>query len=508
MEDCAIKCSLCSRSYNKERKVISLVNCGHIVCSCCLEEIRQKKQCGLCKANFIDFNLSNNHLIQLYNRLCFLSAIGPYAKLQMYYCVNCAELILEFDRHQKLHADHEIISFDQLKEKISTLKNDFYSKITKTNNVTEYIATVKKKLLNEEFKCKLYKHLTDGVVSQMIDCFADIQKEKVLMKIKNSICGIEEKIISNNLNNRHIFDDYTGLLYQSYKYIVNVKEKSIKKLVTYIKNTKKIIVYSFEENISEIFEISELPFKFFKLSHSIEYHSSSKSVFISGGKQDNFIYSDASKITWMFNLNKKSLTKLFETPVGISQHRAVFVHNFYYIIGGYDYTDYFNQIYKINMNPITNYEIKQSCRMNIPRSSFGVAVVDQSIIYVFFGESYGKYLNSIEIINTNKQSNFSILIEIKKDSLRLKDIGVCYKDSLSSFLIIGGQISDNNQNHKLFKIEIENFSVTEKQGGKLIVDNHFVSLGQEYNEICGLLSNDRISEDDTQIFLYDSKFDK
>ena len=507
MEDNGFRCSVCSQSYNIERKVVTL-NCGHYICSFCSTNNLYNKICLLCKSLISDLNLDNDYLIELFNKIYF-SDNFKNTKVAFNYCINCNEIIFQTGSHQINFPNHKMINIEQLKDKISKIKKDFNRKIERVDLVDKYICLLKKLLLNDKFKTDLNKHFSDGLLKEMKENYTNIQKESALMKIKHYFSDSKENFVSNNLKNRFIFKKLTELLFQNYKFMINDNNfQQNKILVTYIKNTKKIILYDIQENTSEIFEISDLPFKFFKLSHSIAFHSSSNSVFISGGKQDNLIYSDSSRITWRYDTHKKSLTKLFETPNGISEHRAVFVNNFYYIIGGNNFTKYFDKIFKININPIINYEIKEYARLTIPRSSFGVSVINDSTIYVFLGETTdGKLLNSIEIINTKKSSKLSI-IELKNQSIRLKDIGVIYSASRESFIVIGGKNSKNIQNKRLYYIKNEDFSVFEKCDEKLIAENQFVSLGLEINEVCSLLSNDRITGEDPQVLLYNSKNDK
>jgi hypothetical protein len=422
------------------------------------------------------------------------------------YCIDCEEIVNNEKLHKILYIDHKLLNLKDLKGKIEKIKESFNTILKRNKLVLQYVQGLKEKLQKHDVKSSIINNLKEVYLYNMIDNLQEIKKQTNFNKIKEIIQNPKEKIVLTNKKNISLTQELNKSLFLSYKYIhrtIKIEEK--KTLVTYIKNTKKIVVYNIEDNTSQIIEINNLPFKFFKLSHSIDYHPRSTSVIISGGKQDNLIYSEASKVTWQYNTKSKSLIRLFETPNGLANHKGIIIDNFYFIIGGNDYRNrFFNNVYKINLLLNGYNEIKEICRLNIPRSCFGVSVVNDDSIYVFFGLSNElKLVNSIEVISTNKISKFAKLIELNNDNLRLKDVGVVYDKTEQKLIILGGQNENNNQNQKYFIYEKEKNHLKERENIKFIADSHFSSIGIQYNNICAVLSNDRMTGEDPYVFKYD-----
>jgi len=509
MEDYFIKCSLCLKILNKKRKIVTL-NCGHNYCSDCISGLQYSQICVYCNKKISDFSLNNKYLIELYNSNYSFNTNNRIEEKVCSYCIDCEEIINTEKVHKLLYFDHKLLSLKEMKEKIERIKQNFNAKLKRNKLVYLYIQGLKEKLQKNDIKSSISKNLKEVYLYNMIDNLQEIKKQTNFTKIKETIQIPKEKIIFTKKKNITLTHELNKSLFLSYKYIHRtIKNEEKKTLVTYIKNTKKIVVYNIEDNTCQIIEINNLPFNFFKLSHSIDYHPRSTSVIISGGKQDTLIYSEASKVTWQYNTKSKSLNRLFETPNGLANHKGVIIDNFYFIIGGNDYGDrFFDNVYKINLLFHGYNEIKEICRLNIPRSCFGVSIVNDDLIYVFFGLSNElKLINSIEVISTNKICKFAKLIELNNDNLRLKDVGVVYDKTEQKLIILGGQNENNYQNQKYFIYEKEKNHLIERENNKFIADSHFSSIGIQYDNICAVLSNDRMTGVDPYVFKYDIKQD-
>ena len=507
MEDYFIKCSLCLKTLNNKRKIITL-NCGHNYCSICLSELQYSQICVYCNKKIREFSYKNDYLIDLYNSNYFLNTLSGTKEKVYSYCIDCGEIIESEKLHLELFIDHKLVTFEELKEKIDKFKESFDVILKRNDLANKYIITLKEKLRKDEIKSSLLKSFKEIILSNMYDNLQEIKKQNNFNKIKDIMINSQDKLISNKNKNLSVYKEFNKSLYLSYKYIhKTIKKEENKILVTYIKNTKKIVLYNLEENTHDIIEIDNLPFKFFKLSHSIDYHSQLGSIIISGGKQDSLIYSDASKVSWEYNIKRKTLNRLFEIPEGLANHRAIILNNFYFIIGGNNYRDqFFNNVYKLNLLSFNYNNIKEICKLNIPRSSFGISVINDDLIYVFFGITTNyKLVNSIEIVPTNNVSKFAKLIELNNEHLRLKDVGVMYNKIEQNFIIIGGKDINNIQNQKYYIYEKEKNIIKEKENNKFIGDSHFLSLGLQFGDLCAILSNDRYTGEDPSVFKYNTK---
>jgi hypothetical protein len=282
-----------------------------------------------------------------------------------------------------------------------------------------------------------------------------------------------------------------------------------KHLITYIKATKNIVLHNIGENNSNLIQIHALPFNFYDLSSAIDYSENLSTILISGGKQDNLIYSEASNAVWAYNLVKKELYKAFELVHGLSYHGGVFINNFFFLIGGRNNAQFFDEVYRVNVLLPFSKITKVSSRLNTPRASFGVGVVNHDLIYVFFGiENDNSFLNSIEVIDTMKHSKIAKLIEIKNEQFRLKHPGILFNIKSQSFIILGGKSPKNMQNKQILELYKDTLATSSTYNDKLLSFSTFSSLSICLDSYSYILSNERITGEDPYLYSYCSSTEK
>jgi hypothetical protein len=247
--------------------------------------------------------------------------------------------------------------------------------------------------------------------------------------------------------------------------------------------------------------IDELPFKFYETSHSIEYDSNSYKIYIIGGKQNDFFYSDMSNRVYEYSIKTSGLKLVQSLDTDITGHRSIIVSEYLYIIGGrknlsYEGDDYFSKIYKIDIN--THSSLGSNFNLKFPRSNFGLGY-DTNRIFLCFGlTNFNKYLNNIEILYLDRMTHQIVEIE---EIIKLKDIGLIINSDGNTIYILGGE-ENNIKNSKIYYFDLNNYNLIQSIQSKEIVSGNFSSYGIKCDNISAALSNYTVNDDVPHIYMY------
>lgn len=577
-----IYCPICFKNFNNDVKIITL-NCGHYFCSSCLGQsnFHNFYKCCVCRSINTSYHSSNSKLMNLFNfvfnekDLYKENSLNPECKLShtfenrsienriqethldspRIFCKDCKEFI-EFENfHSKEYPLHKLFTEDEIKKILIEDKREILN-LTNEFKKTNFINKLNSDFDYEKFSLSLnsllfknFKNISEKILENInIKIPSDLEKsiEKITEVTGNNISSdinsddcpkskflykkeIYSKLNSINkslrrLKNKNVIKDVTQIFLKSHKNL-NIKNSNRNEInkycISYIRNTKKVAIFNVDDLDVSIIEIQDLPFNFYKSSHSVDYSPETNKLYISGGKQENYNQCKMSKKIWEYSINDEKLKLINNLEIEITGHRSIIIgksgiNQEMYIIGGRkgekklnsNNEIFYDKICKLDLNCYTIEINSSNLKLKYPRSNFAVAYENMQIFLCMGITTGGYFLNNIEILNLYSQNISSSIVEINylensiTKQLRLKDHGIIIDNETDNLIILGGQGDNLKENHKIFYFDMKDFKFLNYFEYKEIVSGSFTSYGTKYNAICAVFSNYTINDELPHIYLY------
>lgn len=551
-----ISCPICFKSFNNETEIITL-NCGHYFCSNCLGNTNFSGffKCSMCRTIITNYYFQNKPLVSLYN--CEMEKNPNQAVTkdknheENIFCSNCQKIIQFSNFHLKEYPSHQMLSKENLIEKMRNGMN-MISAIQSNYGAKDYFLKLKTKISN------ILETSESGNNSQLKNCIESNFLIKEFLKLELNIDTKSESNIQNfieqnknklqkiikfqkslrRLKNTNTIEETKSIIIKSHKnlkkmdFVTNRRAGMVSKkyITSYIKNTKKAVIFDIDLMDIEVFEIKDLNFNFFDNSHSVELDSATGKIFISGGKQENFIHSNMSNKIWEYTINKNnkissnfnSLRQIQSLNYEITDHRSIIIEDSLYIIGGRKGSTsnslnsqsedlYYNKLAKLEK---TSHILEYPFELKFPRSNFTLAY-DNNKLFIGFGiTTGGKFLNNIEIVLLDRLNYSSTIVEFHidsdglYDSIRLKDAGGVINSENETLIILGGQKENAIKNAKIFYFDLKEYKLIQSLESKEIVSGTFASYGIKCAWITAIISNYTVNDELPHIYMLSDKNQK
>ena len=340
------------------------------------------------------------------------------------------------NQNEKLCHINKFVKINQLKD-IEAEKLNFSHESKKSTHFG-----MEEPLVNNETVNKAISRFnsTKDVVERIFNYTRQVEwtTETILNQINNNY-----QHLSNSINNQlyGIFDNITS----------NFTNYQRKYIVSFIENTRKIVMFDVRKNKIEIKDFENvLKFKFSGLTSSIEYDDNDL-IFISGGKissggifniGDDNIYSNTFII---IKYSTRTIELNGQLPRKRAYHTSLYFNSKLYIVGGISIENgKLRECECYNLNDKI-WELMPS--MNIPRSATSLCIYNSQYLYAFRGwTSPDVYLDSIEILNIN---DYSLGWQI----VNLQDPGLCWSAASNSSITVFNEnkifICGGQRNNKL-----------------------------------------------------------
>jgi hypothetical protein len=575
-----IYCPICFKNFNSEVKIITL-NCGHYFCSNCLGQsnFHNFYKCCVCRSINTSYDSGSSKLMSLFNFVfnekenlkekvsesdLTISQINEIISTDKslinkdrpkIFCKDCREFIDFENFHSKEFPIHTLVPQCEIqkflkedKNEILNLTNDFkksnfisklhsdfdYDKFNLSfrNSLNKNFKNISEKILEniniknpseKQISNLKYLDLSDNHLISCLDTETD-QKSQFQNKkeIYNKLISFQKSL--RRLKNKNIIKEVTQIFLKSHKNlkIKNLNRNEVNKYcISYIRNTKKVAIFNVDDLDVTIHEIQDLPFNFYKSSHSVDYNPETNKLYISGGKQENYNQSKMSKKIWEFSIHDEKLKLINNLEYEITGHRSIIIgkngtSQEMFIIGGRkgekklnsNNEIFYDKIFKLDLNSYTIEINSNNLKLKYPRSNFGVAYENMQIFLCLGITTGGYFLNNIEILNLYSQNISSSIVEMNylensiSKPLRLKDHGVIIDNENDNLLILGGQGDNLKENHKTFYFDVKDYKFMNYIESKEIISGSFTSYGTKYNAICAVFSNYTINDELPHIYLY------
>ena len=387
------------------------------------------------------------------------------------------------------HLNYEIVSVKK-KDTNDKLKNDIIILMKQLKEKEEQISTMNEhiKLLTEELK---------RIKNQNLKCFNYIQiLEKECKKMNNTQFFNNTSSFSDEYNSTYVtnLNNNLGISFNSNlqishqfsislniykpKYLQSIKMYSPKKIILNQNSNKsdsdKLIFKPFDSTHFLKFDILNNNFQLVSfadysnytlnfIQENTSYLNLNGSVFIITGKNSDMFY--------FFNYKKRCINRLNNLKYNHTNCGLIKYDNKIICLSG-NFTKKV-ETYDLKSNKWDDSIIKE---MNQERSKSSYLLINNSIIYAFYGYNFiqSKYINNIEFYDVENNLWKEIIINNNINGI-IEHIS--YFDSNNNIIIFGG-ITENGFNKNYYKINLKN--------------NKLINIGLEKDNESNLLFNSQI----------------